>query len=168
MNVHAVHGRKVDVLLVGFSCISASRLNQLFISQGCTGNIECETGNTLLGAVLSVSQKRPFAFICENVIGLMDGDMHLDVKTRFERVGYFVVFKVVCSHEVKVPQARWRIYFMGFDLSAVRCIADLSGLVESTYSQLIAQGCGGDVLPLDSFLLQEGPLAVSSDEWTGH
>ena len=53
---------------------------------------------------------------------------------------------------------------MGFDLSAIRCIADLSGLIESTYSQLIAQGCGGDVLPVDSFLSQEGPRAVSSDE----
>ena len=59
VRVNAGRDRKQDFMFIGLRCINASRLNRMLSSAGCINNIECQTGSTLLGAVLAVTQQRP-------------------------------------------------------------------------------------------------------------
>jgi len=101
-----------DVLTGGFPC-------QPFSSIGKREGFEHKTQGTLFFYIAKIiSEKRPKAFLLENVPGLVthnDGktlETILDVLRR--ELEYDVFIKVLNSADYKVPQERKRLYFVGF------------------------------------------------------
>ena len=101
-----------DILLAGFPC-------QPFSSIGQRAGFMHETQGTLFYDVLRIIQeKRPSAFLLENVVGLVNhdkGKTFETIKRSLEAESYEVVFKILDSADYGVPQFRKRIYIFGFD-----------------------------------------------------
>ena len=150
VDMKLVHSRVLDILLIGFSCTSASRLNRTF--EGDVDDIGCQTGATLWAALLVIGQRRPRTFIAENVMGLCDDNMHLRIKQKFEGLGYVVFLWEVCATQASLPQARWRLYFLGFEQSLVAKVPDFTTLIHSTYALFMKSN---PLTPLDAFLAPE-------------
>ncbi len=101
-----------DVLLAGFPC-------QPFSSIGQRAGFKHETQGTLFYDVLRIVQeKRPAAFLLENVVGLINHDKGKTfeiIKKTLVHENYEVFFKVLDSSDYEVPQIRKRIYIVGFN-----------------------------------------------------
>lgn len=100
-----------DVLLGGFPC-------QPFSSIGKRQGFLHETQGTLFHDVARIiGDKKPKAFLLENVPGLLTHDkgktFEIIEKTLLE-LGYTVDYKVLNSADFGVPQQRKRIYIVGF------------------------------------------------------
>lgn len=100
-----------DVLLGGFPC-------QPFSSIGKRQGFLHETQGTLFHDVARIiGDKKPKAFLLENVPGLLTHDkgktFDIIEKTLLE-LGYTVDYKVINSADFGVPQQRKRIYIVGF------------------------------------------------------
>lgn len=108
-----------DVLLAGFPCqpfsiAGVSKKNSL----GRVHGFLCETQGTLFFDVARIiSEKRPKAFMLENVKHLLNHDkgktFAVILKTLKEELGYEVQFKVINAKHY-VPQHRDRILIVGF------------------------------------------------------
>lgn len=100
-----------DVLLGGFPC-------QPFSSIGKRQGFLHETQGTLFHDVARIiKDKKPKAFLLENVPGLLTHDKGKTfdiVKKTLLELGYTVDYKVVNSADFGVPQQRKRIYIVGF------------------------------------------------------
>ena len=101
-----------DILTGGFPC-------QPFSSIGKREGFKHKTQGTLFFYIAKIiEQKKPKAFLLENVPGLLS---HQEGKT-FETImdvlknelGYLVYTKVLNSADFEVPQERKRLYFVGF------------------------------------------------------
>lgn len=103
-----------DVLLAGFPC-------QPFSTIGQRAGFKHETQGTLFYDVLRIiKQKRPAAFLLENVKGLVSHDKGntLDIiKKSLIKEGYEIQYQILDSADFGVPQVRKRIYIIGFDKS---------------------------------------------------
>lgn len=101
-----------DILLAGFPC-------QPFSSIGQRAGFKHETQGTLFYDVLRIIQeKRPSAFLLENVVGLVNhdkGKTFETIKRSLEAENYEIAFKILDSADYGVPQVRKRIYIVGFD-----------------------------------------------------
>jgi DNA (cytosine-5)-methyltransferase 1 len=101
-----------DILLAGFPC-------QPFSSIGQRAGFKHETQGTLFYDVLRIIQeKRPSAFLLENVVGLVNhdkGKTFETIKRSLEAEKYEIAFKILDSADYGVPQVRKRIYIVGFD-----------------------------------------------------
>ena len=108
-----------DVLLAGFPCqpfsiAGVSKKNSL----GRVHGFECKTQGTLFFDVARIiKEKRPKAFLLENVKNLMSHDkgqtFQVIMETLEDELGYKIFPKVVDAKGF-VPQHRERIYIVGF------------------------------------------------------
>ena len=100
-----------DVLLAGFPC-------QPFSSIGRRQGFLHETQGTLFYDVARIiKDKRPKAFLLENVPGLLTHDKGKTfeiIRDTLRELGYTVDYKVLNSADFGVPQQRKRIYILGF------------------------------------------------------
>ena len=106
-----------DVLLAGFPC-------QPFSSIGQRAGFNHETQGTLFYDVLRIiKDKRPSAFLLENVKGLVSHDKGKTlevIKKSLQKEGYELHLQILDSSDFGVPQVRKRIYIVGFDRSRFR------------------------------------------------
>lgn len=99
-----------DILTAGFPC-------QAFSIAGPQGGFDDERGQLYLEIVRILKAKRPAMFLLENVKNLisMDGGKILAVILKaLKGAGYEVHYKVLKAAEYSIPQARERVFFVGF------------------------------------------------------
>jgi DNA (cytosine-5)-methyltransferase 1 len=102
---------KFDILSAGFPC-------QPFSSFGKREGFKHKTQGTLFNNVLTIiEEKRPKAFLLENVKGLLTHDNKETMKTimgSLTEARYWVEFAVLNAADFGVPQNRERVYIVGF------------------------------------------------------
>jgi DNA (cytosine-5)-methyltransferase 1 len=101
-----------NILTGGFPC-------QPFSSIGKRAGFEHPTQGTLFFDIIRIiKEKKPEAFLLENVAGLVNHDegktFKTILKTLEEELGYFTKSKILDSSDFSVPQIRKRIYIVGF------------------------------------------------------
>ena len=100
-----------DVLLAGFPC-------QPFSSIGKRAGFKHETQGTLFYDVARIiDEKKPSAFLLENVKGLVSHDKGKTfeiIQKTLRELGYDLHFKILDASDFGVPQVRKRIYIVGF------------------------------------------------------
>lgn len=105
-----------DIVLGGFPC-------QPFSSAGNRGGLDDHRGNLFLECVRVVQNKKPLAFVFENVRGILsiknkNGEKLIDsLKKTFLNLkntpGYECCYKLVKAHDYQVPQQRYRVFIVG-------------------------------------------------------
>lgn len=99
----------IDILIGGFPCQSFSTVNP-------TKNPFDERGQLYKDMARILKQKRPIAFIAENVKGLMvlkKGEIFKSVLKEFENQGYNLSYKLLNAANFGVPQKRQRVFIVG-------------------------------------------------------
>lgn len=100
-----------DVLIAGFPC-------QPFSSIGQRAGFKHETQGTLFYDVVRIlEEKKPQAFLLENVKGLVSHDKGKTfeiIQKSLETLGYSIHHKILDAADYGVPQVRKRIYIAGF------------------------------------------------------
>lgn len=101
-----------DILLAGFPCQPFSHIGK---REGFTH----ETQGTLFFDVLRIlKEKRPKAFLLENVKGLVTHDkgntLRIILKSLKEELGYSVFYDILDAQNFGLPQRRERIIIIGF------------------------------------------------------
>ena len=106
-----------DVLLAGFPC-------QPFSSIGQRQGFKHKTQGTLFYDVLRIlEEKRPAAFLLENVVGLVNhdrGNTFAVIIQSLNELGYSVHHQILDAADYGVPQHRKRIYIVGYDKSRLK------------------------------------------------
>jgi DNA (cytosine-5)-methyltransferase 1 len=106
-----------DVLLAGFPC-------QPFSSIGQRQGFKHKTQGTLFYDVLRIlEEKRPAAFLLENVVGLVNhdgGNTFAVILQSLNELGYSVHHQILDAADYGVPQHRKRIYIVGYDKSRLK------------------------------------------------
>lgn len=106
-----------DVLLAGFPC-------QPFSSIGQREGFMHKTQGTLFYDVLRIlKEKRPSAFLLENVVGLVNhdkGNTFAVILQSLNELGYSVHHHILDAADYGVPQYRKRIYIVGYDKSRLQ------------------------------------------------
>ncbi|MDE6410714.1 MAG: DNA cytosine methyltransferase [Muribaculaceae bacterium] len=106
-----------DLLCAGFPC-------QAFSIAGYRKGFEDTRGTLFFDVATIIREKRPKAFILENVKNLVahdDGRTFDVIHTTLTDLGYKVFYKVLNSMEyANIPQNRERIIIVGFDPQQVR------------------------------------------------
>jgi DNA (cytosine-5)-methyltransferase 1 len=118
--IDATHIPNMDVLLAGFPCqpfsiAGVSKKNALGRAHG----FACETQGTLFFDVARIiAEKRPRAFVLENVKNLRNHDkgrtFEIIMRVLEKELGYHVVTAIMDGQHF-VPQHRERIIIIGFD-----------------------------------------------------
>ena len=102
---------KFDILVAGFPC-------QPFSSIGLGQGFAHKTQGTLFFDICRIlEQKKPRAFLLENVVGLLTNDRGKTFKTiqsSLLDLGYKLEYRVLDSSYFGVPQKRRRLYIVGF------------------------------------------------------
>ena len=101
----------IDILTSGFPC-------QAFSIAGYRKGFDDERGNLFFETLRVIKDKRPRAFLIENVKNLVshdNGKTFNIMKDALMQEGYYIKYKVLNSMEFgNVPQNRERIYVVGF------------------------------------------------------
>ncbi|MEI7987209.1 MAG: DNA (cytosine-5-)-methyltransferase [Armatimonadota bacterium] len=104
---------KFDILLGGFPCQSFSVVAQNPPRLG----VKDQKGQLFFEMTRILREKKPSAFIAENVKGLLSansGEAFPLVLQEFENAGYCVTYKVLNASHFGVPQKRERVFIVGF------------------------------------------------------
>ena len=100
-----------DILLAGFPC-------QAFSIAGRRGGFDDTRGTLFFNVAEILKEKRPKAFLLENVKGLTHHDKgrtyNTIINTLENDLGYSVHAQILNSKDYGVPQKRERIYIVGF------------------------------------------------------
>lgn len=100
-----------DVLLAGFPC-------QAFSIAGKRGGFNDTRGTLFFDVARIIKEKRPKAFLLENVKGLTNHrsgkTLEVILNTLKEDLGYTVFYKVLNARDFGLAQMRERIYIVGF------------------------------------------------------
>lgn len=100
-----------DIVLAGFPC-------QAFSIAGKRGGFEDTRGTLFFDVARIIKEKRPQAFLLENVKGLVNhrgGKTLATILNVLENdLGYYTQIKVLNARNFGVPQNRERIYIVGF------------------------------------------------------
>jgi len=99
----------VDVVLGGFPC-------QDFSHAGKRLGFDSERGTLYQSMGQIIKKTRPALFMAENVKGLLtmdNGDAIKQITTDFEKLGYFVNYKLFNTADFGVPQKRERVVVIG-------------------------------------------------------
>lgn len=111
-----------DILLAGFPC-------QPFSNAGSRKGVHDDNGRGTLFEECEriirdkcLSEKRPQAFVFENVRGILSSKMPdgkttvpEEIKKRMQELGYEVSIQLVCASDYGVPQKRYRVLIIGVD-----------------------------------------------------
>lgn len=126
-----------DILLAGFPCqpfSNAGNRKGVYDDNG-RGTLfeECER---IIRAKIS-SNKRPKAFLFENVRGILSSKMPdgittvpKEIQKRMESLDYAVSIKLVCSSDYGVPQKRYRVLIVGIDKQLGKNPFDFESLID--------------------------------------
>lgn len=102
---------KFDILVAGFPC-------QPFSSIGLGQGFAHKTQGTLFFDICRIlEQKKPKAFLLENVVGLINNDKGRTfrlIQSSLSDLGYKIHYRVLDSSFFGVPQKRRRVYIVGF------------------------------------------------------
>ncbi len=100
-----------DILLAGFPC-------QAFSIAGKRGGFNDTRGTLFFDVARIIKEKRPRAFLLENVKGLVNHrsgkTLEVIINTLKEDLGYTVFYKVLNAKDYGLAQMRERIYIVGF------------------------------------------------------
>lgn len=100
-----------DVLLAGFPC-------QAFSIAGKRGGFDDTRGTLFFDVARIIKEKRPKAFLLENVKGLVNHrsgkTLEVIINTLKEDLGYTVFYKLLNAKDYGLAQMRERIYIVGF------------------------------------------------------
>ncbi|MBT3720488.1 DNA (cytosine-5-)-methyltransferase [archaeon] len=100
---------EMDLVIGGFPCQSFSTVNP-------TKNPFDERGQLYKELAKVLKEKKPKAFIAENVKGLMvlkKGSIFKRVLTEFKKQGYELNYKLLHSADFGIPQKRQRVFIVG-------------------------------------------------------
>lgn len=125
-----------DILLAGFPC-------QPFSNAGNRKGVNDVNGRgTLFEECERIIQskieknKRPMAFLFENVRGILSSKMPdgvttvpQEIQNRMEALGYDVNMKLICSSNYGVPQQRYRVLIIGIDKHSEKGTFDFDSLL---------------------------------------
>ena len=135
-----------DILLAGFPC-------QAFSHAGLKKGFEDIRGTLFFDVARILKEKRPKAFLLENVKGLISHDKGNTFKTILEtlnELGYDVHYKILNTKDFNIPQNRERIYIVGFLKEAVSnsSVFDfpIEELKKPGYLQVFKRTVLGDIL----------------------
>lgn len=109
-----------DILVGGFPCVA-------FSQAGLKRGFEDTRGTLFFDIARIIREKRPKAFLLENVKNLLghdNGKTFAVIKQTLEDMNYAVFYKVFAAKDFGVPQNRERIYIVGFDKKKVKNFAD--------------------------------------------
>lgn len=108
-----------DILCAGFPCQPFSQAGRKVGIEDSDGT---ERGNLFFCILDILEEKRPKAFILENVRHLLKHDEGRTFKLIHKwlrKAGYSVEYKIIKASDVGLPQHRPRIFIVGFDESQV-------------------------------------------------
>lgn len=100
-----------DILVGGFPCVA-------FSQAGLKRGFEDTRGTLFFDIARIIREKRPSAFMLENVKNLLGHDKGKTfsvIRQTLEDLDYAVFYKVFAAKDFGVPQNRERIYIVGFD-----------------------------------------------------
>lgn len=121
-NIDASRIPDFDILLAGFPCQPFSNAgNRKGVNDDNGRGTLFEECERIIRAKID-SNKRPKAFLFENVRGILsskmpDGETTVpqEIQKRMESLDYSVSMKLVCSSDYGVPQQRYRVLIIGVD-----------------------------------------------------
>ncbi len=100
-----------DVLCGGFPC-------QAFSNIGTKGGFDDPRGAVIFEVFRILSDKKPKAFILENVKGLLNhdkGQTFATIKSELDACGYDVWYNILEAKDYGLPQIRKRLFIVGID-----------------------------------------------------
>lgn len=136
-NVDANSIPDFDILLAGFPCQPFSNAgNRKGINDDNGRGTLFEECERIIRAKID-SNKRPKAFLFENVRGILsskmpDGETTIpqEIQKRMEALDYCVSLKLVCSSDYGVPQQRYRVLIVGLDKQLKKGPFDFDSLID--------------------------------------
>ncbi len=93
------------------------RNNQTFSIAGSRGGFDDPRGTLFFELARLAEARHPKYWLAENVPGLLDHDggrTFAAILREMEKLGYFVEWQVLNSADFGVPQARKRVYLIGY------------------------------------------------------
>lgn len=144
-----------DILVGGFPC-------QAFSQAGLKKGFEDTRGTLFFEIARILKEKRPKAFLLENVknLTLHDNGRTFEVITNtLNELGYAVSAKLFKAKDFGVPQNRERIYIVGFDKNTVKNYSDFSFPTPPCSETRV-----GDIL--DPYV--DSKYTISDELWKGH
>lgn len=125
-----------DILLAGFPCQPFSNAGSRKGINDANGRgtlfEECER---IIRAKIE-KNKRPLAFLFENVRGILSSKMPdgkttvpQEIQKRMEKLGYEISMKLICSSDYGVPQQRYRVLIVGIDKQLEKGVFDFDSLL---------------------------------------
>ena len=108
-NIKSENIPNFDILLAGFPC-------QPFSNAGTRQGFLDTRGTLFFEIERILKDKQPFAFLLENVEGLVKHDQGKTLNTilyKLDNLGYKVTWQVINSVNFSIPQNRKRIYIVG-------------------------------------------------------
>lgn len=105
-----------DILVGGFPCVA-------FSQAGLKKGFEDTRGTLFFDIARIIKEKRPKAFLLENVknlIGHDKGRTFATIRKTLENMNYQVYYQVFPAKDFGLPQNRERIYIVGFDKNQVK------------------------------------------------
>lgn len=135
-NIDAEKIPDFDILLAGFPCQPFSNAgNRKGINDANGRGTLFEECERIIRSKIE-SNKRPKAFLFENVRGILsskmsDGETTVpqEIKNRMESLNYNVSMKLVCSSDYGVPQQRYRVLIIGVDKQLGKDSFDFNSLM---------------------------------------
>lgn len=144
-----------DILVGGFPCVA-------FSQAGLKKGFEDTRGTLFFEIARIIKEKRPKAFLLENVKNLLNHDKGKTfqiIKKTLEDMGYEVYYHVFPAKDFGVPQNRERIYIVGFDKKQVENYKDFVYPIPPKTKTRV-----GDIL--DSDVPEK--YTLSDKLWEGH
>lgn len=146
-----------DILIGGFPC-------QAFSQAGLKRGFEDARGTLFFEIARILKDKRPKAFLLENVKNLKTHDQGRTfqvIQSTLQELNYDVFFHLFKARDFGVPQNRERIYIVGFDREQVA-----NSHAFQFPEPLTKKVCVGDILE-DSASL-DSKYTISDRLWQGH
>lgn len=144
-----------DILVGGFPC-------QAFSQAGLRKGFEDTRGTLFFDIARILKEKKPKAFLLENVKNLLGhdkGNTFKVIHNTLLELGYYVFYTTLKAKDFGLPQNRERIYIVGFDKEQVPT-GELFNFPQPTYESTKV----GDILEEDV----DDKYTISDKLWEGH
>lgn len=126
-----------DILCAGFPC-------QPFSVAGYKKGFDDTRGTLFFDIARIIEEKKPQAFILENVKGLFihnNGQTLLRMKEVLENLGYSFFYKILKADDYGVPQNRQRLLMVGFRNKAIKFEFPKPFPLKTTMSDILGGNC---------------------------
>lgn len=156
-----------DILCAGFPC-------QPFSQAGYKKGLNDERGNLFFNILAILKEKKPKAFILENVRHLLkhdNGHTFNVIYSELMRADYYVEYKIIKGTDFGLPQHRPRIYIVGFNNKTVDTSQPFLFPKEIPLEKNMSDIWEGDCTREIGFTLRVGGKSSSIDDrrnWDGY